>query len=341
MNIFRKPLFLAGLLTLSVMFLGSFVYSWIVPESEKPIVTALYEKGVMIKSAPLPPHDNAVFGTDRFGVTMWHKTADGAKYTIGLALFLAGGRMIIGIVIGMALSFLPGKMLLIMKKAFEAFFYAPSTLIVYMVAYPALIVFTWAITKNEQLFAALAVIILVAIPPVAINTANEISHALRFEFITSVKTLGGSRLYILRRHILPFLWPKFAIFFGQQTVAVLLLLAHLGVLKVFIGGIDYVTLEPMDNQVLPVAMMNEWASMIGSSFQNFRTYPWLILTPLTGFALAIVAVNLMVEAAKEHYLDKGRSSGTNRRKKQKTLNEDTISPDSVSPFHRLKKTGTE
>ncbi|MBD0837089.1 hypothetical protein ICJ84_16815, partial [Aestuariibaculum suncheonense] len=77
------------------------------------------------------------------------------------------------------------------------------------------------------------------------------------------------------------------------------------ILQVFIGGTDFITLDPLENNTVPVAMINEWSSMIGANYYQIRGDRWIVFAPLAGFAVTILALNFMVEAMKRQYLAKG------------------------------------
>ncbi|MDR7071437.1 ABC transporter permease subunit [Fictibacillus barbaricus] len=341
MSVWKSPLFLFGFLIILTMFFGSIIYSHYVPDSKKPTMIIRYDENkIPIDSPPIEPFKEMPFGTDRFGVSMLHKVIDGAKYTLGFAFLIAFARLLAGTILGLIFSQFPKSVLRMLNKLFDSFYYAPATIVAYLILYPVLQIFTWSIPKNEQTIFSFLVLVLIAVPPVMITVASETSKYLENEFISSVKILGGRRLHIMRKHVLPFLKPRLSILYSQQVVSTLLLLAHLGVLKVFIGGTDIITLDPLENNTLPVAMINEWSSMIGAYIYELRGNTWVIYTPLAGFAVAILAMNFMVEAMKRQYLAQGGYTVTKRlfRKKKMTV---PVKKMTDEQFERIMKTGSE
>jgi peptide/nickel transport system permease protein len=323
------------------MFLGSIVYSHYVPDYKKPILIIRYdENNRPIDTPPIAPFKDMPFGTDRFGVSMLHKVIDGAKYTLGAAFLIAIFRILLGAFFGLILSQFPKNVLRVMSKFFESFYYAPATIVAYLILYPVLQIFTWSIPKSEQIIFSGILLVLIAIPPVMITVASETSKYLENEFISSVKILGGGRFHILRKHVLPFLKPRLSILYSQQVISTLLLLAHLGVLKVFIGGMNIITLDPLENNTLPVAMIHEWSSMIGAYIYELRGNKWVIYAPLAGFAIAILSMNFMVEAMKRQYLDQAAYTSQKRlfRKKKNPVAVKTLTNEQ---FERIMKTGSE
>ena len=67
------------------------------------------------------------------------------------------------------------------------------------------------------------------------STAREFD-VIRVEFAGCTIVLGGNRRHILRKHLLPFLKPRFVVLFLREAIQVLILLSHLGILGIFFGG---------------------------------------------------------------------------------------------------------
>nr|WP_231868364.1 ABC transporter permease subunit [Fictibacillus phosphorivorans] len=200
--------------------------------------------------------------------------------------------------------------------------------------------FTWAVTREAQTIFAIILLVIIAVPPVMVTVASETSKFLENEFISSVKILGGGRFHILRKHVLPYLRPRLGILYSQQLIATLLLGAHLGILQVFIGGTDFITLDPLENNTVPVAMINEWSSMIGANYFQIRGDRWIVFAPLAGFAVTILALNFMVEAMKRQYLEQGAYTKKSRRvRKDKAPVQ--MKKLSQEQFERIMKTGTD
>jgi peptide/nickel transport system permease protein len=341
MSVWRSPLFLTGLIIIVTIFFGSIIYSHYVPNSKQPEMQIRYDKEMNpIDSVPIAPFKDMPLGTDRFGVSMLHKVVDGAKYTLGFAFLIGFFRLFFGTLLGLLFSQFPKAFLKIINKLFEAFYYAPATIIGYLILYPVLQIFTWALPRTEQTIFTFVILVVIAVPPLMITIASETSKYLENEFISSVKVLGGGRFHILLKHVIPHLRPRLSILYSQQVIATLLLVAHLGVLKVFIGGTDFITLEPLSNNTLPVAMINEWSSMIGAYIHELRGNRWVIYTPLTAFAITILAMNFMVEAMKRQYLSQGAYTKKNRisRKKKSHNPVKKITP---QQFEKIMKTGTD
>lgn len=341
MSVWKSPLFLTGFLIIISLFVGSIIYSHYVPNDKQPVMQIRYDENKnAIDGAPIAPHKEMPFGTDRFGVSILHKVLDGAKYTLGVAFFIAFARLFFGTILGLLISQMPKFILRSLSKTFESFYYAPATIIAYLLLFPVLQIFTWAVTREAQTTFAIILLVIIAVPPVMVTVASETSKFLENEFIKSVKVLGGGRFHTLRKHVLPYLRPRLGILYSQQLIATLLLGAHLGILQVFIGGTDFITLDPLENNTVPVAMINEWSSMIGANYYQIRGDRWIVFAPLAGFAVTILALNFMVEAMKRHYLEQGAYTKKIRRiRKGKAPVQ--VKKLSLEQFEKIMKTGTD
>lgn len=98
------------------------------------------------------------------------------------------------------------------------------------------------------------------------------------------------------KHLLPELSTRLVLLFAQQMIQVLILLAHLGVLAIFIGGAETLALgDPLNVQLVDIPLAGEWSGIIGMSFMKLQAAPWVILIPLSCFAVTILALNLIIQ----------------------------------------------
>lgn len=317
-RLIRHPLFIIGFLIIAGLLIGSVVYSiYFKPDHFEPMKIMYDEHKTPIAAAPFKPSEMPPFGSDRFGHSMFIKVLDGAKYTLGIAFSVAFLRLLLSFLIGVIIS-LSGKFVNnFLKQLIEAFNYTPMTIIVYLIVAPVLVVYGWNFTKTEQMLYPFIVLVLVAVPSASILISDEIKEMMKQEFIVNSKVLGGRKLHILRKHVMPFLSPRLLIIFTQQVIGTLLIMAHLGVLKVFVGGRDIITLNAFEGTTMPVAMLNEWSGMIGGSFHELMMAKWIILAPIYGFVISILALNFMIEGMKSTILNYKVSSAKRKKWKRK------------------------
>ncbi len=292
-NIWKDPLFIVGFLFVFGLLVASF-YHLIVLDNE--IYEEQYinnEEGMPIEKAPFEPSSHYWFGSDRMGADLFSQIISGAKYTLGIALVVSLLRVGLSF-LGSFLLWRAGRVMPFIKGLSQSFYYIPSALLIFFVVGPIIQLENY--TFWEKAFFEMLLIIAIAVPNTSILIKEEINLIEKEEFITSAKLMGGSRLRILSKHILPHLWPKLLLIYVQQVIAVLLLLAHLGILGVFFGG---TTMREFTNEYeIPASDSNEWSGLIGGYYYQLRLAPWLVFFPVFSFAAVILAFNFIAEGIK-------------------------------------------
>lgn len=291
------------------MFLIAFFYFLIVLVSsfyidfglngELRSIRILYDdKGNAVESAPISPHWWLPLGTDNLGNDLLMKSLDGAKYTIITAFVIALLRITLSVVVGLTISVYFKRLQKYLNAFSDSFQYIPLTLLAVFVLTPILWEpepgFVYSFT--ERLVLQVLLLTLLSLPMLSSLFSNEVELLLQKEFIQSSKILGASNRFLIGKHILPLLKERIVILFGQQMIQVLIILAHLGIFKLFLGGTD-VTYERFV-RVPPKSITNDWSGLIGDGFYSFVSAPWVFLAPIGFFTLTIIAINFMIESYK-------------------------------------------
>ncbi|KZE67564.1 hypothetical protein AWM68_19060 [Fictibacillus phosphorivorans] len=290
--IWRQPFFLAGFLFVFSLLAFSLYHHFVMGNAiyENQII---YEGIKPIDKAPFEPSREYWFGSDRMGADLFYQIISGAKYTLGIA-FVASFLRIILSYVGGILLLSAGKALPFIKGLGQSFYYIPSALLIFVIVWP--IIASDQFTFWEKVYFELLLIVMIAVPNTAILIKEEINLIQREEFITSAKLMGGGKFRILFKHVMPHLWPKLVLMYLQQVIAVLLLLAHLGILGLFFGGTVYREYGPEFE--IPVSVSNEWSGLLGGYYYQMRLAPWLVFFPVMSFAAVIMAFNFMAEGIK-------------------------------------------
>jgi peptide/nickel transport system permease protein len=307
-KVWKQPLFLIGFLFIAGMLMTSFAYSWIT-DNEIKKVYYLYEDGRLVDGAPIEPRPGLPFGTDALGLDIFAKIIIGAKFTILAALAVAALRVFIALPFG----FLVGTYFRKQKKYFngliDSFHYVPLTIIAYYLLRPVLMepMEGFQTSMIERVIMEVLILALLTVPIIISLIGNESSLIYQRDFVVCAKSLGASNWRIIRKHIYPSLREKLFVIFGQQVMQTLIILSHLGLLKLFLGG-THVTFGIMPDP--PTSITQEWSGLIGDSFRYLRSAPWIPLTPILCFAATMLAVALMIEGyvrattGRSHYLKK-------------------------------------
>ncbi|MEH7303398.1 hypothetical protein [Neobacillus drentensis] len=125
-------------------------------------------------------------------------------------------------------------------------------------------------------------------------------HVEKEDFIEVSRTLGSSKRYIFFKHIIPHVYEKWIISFGQQFIQTLQLLAHLGFMKLFFGGTHY-----PDDDTPPRTISYEWSGVIGGDISYlYSLQPWIVLVPIGFFIVTAISVALINQSVKAYFENK-------------------------------------
>ncbi|ODG93393.1 MULTISPECIES: ABC transporter permease subunit [Bacillaceae] len=285
----RYP-FLASLFFLIGLVTFSFLYTYFLKDHIKAPPKLLYDgNGKMIKGLPFPPSLDYPFGVDRFGHNLFWSVIDGAKYTILIGLFVSFLRVGLGVCFGIFYGIYLKKMRSFFTTFERAFRFIPAILLVML--FFDVNLFNNA-TKGFSYIASIIIwLTVVALPSLIQVIGNEVSHFNKEDFITASRAMGATKFRIIQKHVMPFLRSRILLMIVQQMISVLLLLVHLGVVRVFVGGSTTIYLDSVNSVTLPNT--NEWSSLIGVSYQELMLDQWIVFGPSIAFILTLLACNVM------------------------------------------------
>lgn len=292
----KSPPILLGLSVLLVLLLASLLFSFFFNELLAPEPRLLYnENGKLIATNPYPPTIVPPFGTDRLGYNILYKVIDGAKYTLAMVFIVALLRVFFSLLTGLFCHFYlfkakKGKTYFI--SFFQAFYSIPQVLLAFILISPFLIVGFNDLEFFQLVIYQVMVLIIISIPHLTLLIADECNRISQEEFMEGAKVLGGSNYHLFKKHMLPHLGRPLLIFFSQQVGQVLILLTHLGLLRIFLGGAIKVEMGNGMGAKF-ISLSNEWSGLIGMDFREIVLAPWIIVAPLVAFMVTILCVNLI------------------------------------------------
>ncbi|MBM7578055.1 ABC transporter permease subunit [Jeotgalibacillus terrae] len=269
---------------------ASFIYEWGFNEDTEVASYQTNEAGEIL-THPYPPSFDHPLGTDRKGQDLLLRILNGAKYTILFVLSVGLVRMIAGMLLGALLTFMPKRIKDFVQLFLTPYVNVPAFILVYFLAY----VFFAVPTDDgglQLIFIQFVILTSVGVPSLVLLFSNEFQDGLKHEYIQASYQLGATKKHIVIRHLLPVLRNRFTIVFLQQIIASLILLIHLGVFRIYIGGQAEGSVS-FDEEIL-LSKSGEWAGMIGQSVFDIVTAPWIVLAPGMAFVLLIVMLNTMI-----------------------------------------------
>jgi peptide/nickel transport system permease protein len=298
LRLLKNPYFVIGFLFLFGMFGGSLVYYWITGDQIPEVGLLKDEKGEYM-SPPYSPIEFPPLGTDNFGHNVFYLMLAGAKYTIGAAMIIAFLRVIPAVLIGLGIHFYLNKIKRVLASIVDASNYFPTTLLAFLLMNwvmfdgPLMNPEHFPYSFSEKVIIYIMILVAISLPSVSLLFANEIETVMNKEFIQSSRVLGAQKFHFIRNHIRPFIVPQIYLVLIREFIASMLLISHLGVLGIFIGGNKLA--QDVFNNPNFVSLSHEWSGSLGSWWEFlWTTYPWIAFIPVIFFTLTILAGKMML-----------------------------------------------
>lgn len=246
---------------------------------------------------PFRPGQFAQFplGTDQAGRDLLSRLLWGVRPTMVLCFVVVAVRMAVGVPLGLLAGWFRGGV----ERAVD-------TAISVSLAVPALI-FAMAVISLLDVTKGLSVFIialsLTGWADIADLVKNRTLATTQEPFIESARATGVPTGGILRRHILPQLWPILPSVVAFELSAVLLLVAELGFLGLYIGGgfVYYVARGdiPADWAKL-TSGYPELGQLLSDIWASIILVPWQVGFASVVVLLAIFGFNMLGEGWRRH-----------------------------------------
>lgn len=290
----RQPYFVIGFSILALLLVGSFAYEWIFGNVPKQVFF-IEENGRAVEGPPISPKWEYPLGTDQYGYDLLGKIMLGGKYTIIAAFAVAALRMLIAVPLGYLLGTYLQKHRSWIGGLADSLHYIPLTLFAAYVLHPILWMPPEGFSNGvwERIAIQVVLMSLLTMPIVAVLVGNEAALLYRKEYVLASRVLGAGRTRMIRKHLYPGMREKLAVLYGQQVMETFIVLAHLSLLNLFLGGTK-VSYDPLFGDP-PMSISYEWAGLFGSTFRYLQGSPWLPLYPVLFIALAILSVSFVME----------------------------------------------
>jgi peptide/nickel transport system permease protein len=285
-----------------ILTIGYSVYYSVSTDNHVDQVILFYEEdGVtLISRMPHAPTEPFLLGSDRRGFDLLDQIVIGAKYTLMFALLIALLRVVGGLLFGIIYAFhLKSRVQHWLGKMIDSIHFLPLSLVAYILLAPILMptMEGFAYSFTERILLEILILTVLVVPLTTVLLGKEIKRVLDYEFIASARVLGGSKIHLFWRHILPHLGPRLTILFGTQFIQTLLIFIHLGVFNFFFGGTE-LSFDPMGDP--PSSITYEWSGLVGQIGRTaIRGGMFWFLWILVAFMLAIFAMQLIIQGVKE------------------------------------------
>ncbi|QCJ42245.1 hypothetical protein FAY30_10190 [Bacillus sp. S3] len=300
MRRYKKTIIGSSLLLFLLMM--SFLYPYYGPADFNQQILVKDELGKVIARAPFPPSETHWLGTSRNGEDLHWVLLYGAKFTLLTAFIVAFLRVMIGGIFGLFLSLWAPNLKSYFKDFFLTMRYIPSILLAIILMIPIVGAPNDAnITSivTYQLF----VLVFIGFPSVALFASDITDELLNTSFVQSSVLMGAGKFHIIKRQLLPYMRSYGLLFTVQQILSTLQITMQLSIFELFLGGMNRAGIFGYDDptgKVKHASLSQEWAGLIGQNFTEFALSPWIVFTPVMGFFLVILIVNMMKKELEEN-----------------------------------------
>ena len=214
---------------------------------------------------PFPPGPEHLFGTDRLGRDLLSRLLHGLRTSLLVALAIRLLTMLLGVAVGLAAAEVPpfaGRALI---RVADVFLALP----------PLLVALTITAVLGPSLPTVTLAVVAIGWPEVARLTYAEARRLRATDYVEAARALGGTRLQVVGRHLLPALAPQLAVAFSVGLPGAIMYEAGLS----FFG----LGVQPPD-------------ASLGTLIAEGRSFvvpaPWTLVVPVAALAVVVVSLNI-------------------------------------------------
>lgn len=290
------PLYLGLLLSFIFVFLAVFGPA-LAPHDPAEINRVMrVESGWL--TAPFRPLQLEAFplGTDEIGRDLLSRILHAIRPTLLLASVVVAIRLTAGVFLGLTAGWMRGRT----ERLID-------TLAAICLAIPMLVFAIAAITyigRERGLLAFLVALSLTGWADTAAFVKNRSLAIVQAPYIEGARAIGMKPVRILRRYVLPQLWPVLPSLIAFELAAVVLLVAELGFLGIFFGGqFTFDVPDPNSAGVFQITTSGEQpelGQLLSDFWARIIKTPWMPFLIGTIVFLQIFAFNMLGEGLRRH-----------------------------------------
>lgn len=223
-------------------------------------------------------------GTDEFGRDVYSQLLWAVRPTLTLVLVVAALRLVVGIVVGLASGWSPGRWGRVLDILISAALAAPVLFVALcLIAAVGIRLGLWAFILGLSVTGWAE----------AARLVREQTRSTKGQpFVEAARAMGASDVVILVRHVLPHVMPMVWMLLAFEVSSTLLAAAGLG----FLGYFSNAVWIPLgDWSGIRAAGKPELGQMLASSAEHAQTQPWGLLAAGSLIFLTVLGFNLLGE----------------------------------------------
>lgn len=213
----------------------------------------------------LPPSWDHWLGTDQFGRDVFARVIYGSRVSLQVALIAVGTAVVLGGLIGLTTGYFGGIFDALVMRVIDV-----------LISFPALLLALFLVAVlGPDLTNLIIAISLTRVPYFARLTRAEAMSIKVRPYVTAVRAIGGSHLWIMLRHVAPNTIPILVIF-GTTDIAGAIIAE---------SALSYLGLGAQP----PTP---SWGRMLTESRAFLSQAPWLVIFPGLSVMVTVIAVNM-------------------------------------------------
>jgi len=230
-----------------------------------------------------PPGPVHWFGTDTLGRDLWERVWVGGRVSLLIAVIGTLVPEFIGMVIGGISGYVGGRADMVIMRIIDILMGIPSLIIMILLI---------LIFGSGNILTLIIAVSVTSWMGSARGTRGLVLQLRTREFVTASRTLGGSTMWILFRHLLPNTM-------GIRVVSITLSIPGVIFYEAFLSYIGLGVAPPSPS----------WGQLIKSASEQFRYYPYQFIIPCLFISLSLLCFNLVGDGLRDALDPKLRSFG--------------------------------
>lgn len=214
---------------------------------------------------PFPPGPDHLFGTDQLGRDLLSRLLHGLRTSLLIALAIRVLTMVLGVLVGLAAAEVAPFAGRVLIRVADIFLALP----------PLLVALTITAVLGPSLPTVTVAIVAIGWPDVARLTYAEARRLRATDYVEAARALGGTRLQVVGRHLLPALAPQLAVAFSVGFPGAIMYEAGLS----FFG----LGVQPPDASL---------GTLIAEGRSFVTLAPWMLVIPVAALAVVVVSLNI-------------------------------------------------
>lgn len=282
---------LAGLAILMTI-LTMIVFGPILPMVDASLERILVYRdsnGVLL-SAPYPPSEDFLIGSDRRGVDLFSKIVIGSRETFYILVVIVGLRMISAFFLSVG-AFYSKSIRLFMNIWNSLFSFMPTIFIILILLAIPSVMFS-----DYHSFWVLLIVSMVDVGRLSMlyfGTMNEVKQKPYFEAgIAS----GGSRWTLFKNYFWPVLKNELVVTGASEMGRTMFLLVQLGVIGVYV---NQKFMSQLDGSYKSVEDSNSWTVLLDSLLEGIYSSQWIPISALVIITYSMIGFYLLAEGLRK------------------------------------------